>query len=146
MRASATYGTPVRVDTAAARSGSTRSNAAAKIMRVEDRKTVPYHPKTSSAEAVMSSTWKTGLSTIHDAVTIGESQSEIGPLPPQYVAPEAMKKSHPMLREMAAMKTSPTSAARTSAAPIATAFLRRSRAPRTSPASVAPQFGHSSQN
>ena len=57
ISASAPMGTCVRSSTLAAHSGRTRSKAAAKIMRVELRKTLPAHPKNHSERSSRSTTW-----------------------------------------------------------------------------------------
>src|SRR5690349_14656644 len=58
ISASATIGTPLRL-TLATDSGSTRSNAAAKITRVEDRNTVPTQPKNHSDSTATSTNCRT---------------------------------------------------------------------------------------
>ena len=57
ISASAPMGTCVRSSTLAAHSGRIRSKAAAKIMRVELRKTLPAHPKNHSERRSRSTTW-----------------------------------------------------------------------------------------
>ena len=71
MSSRATTGTPPEV-TLAARSGRMRSNADAKIMRVDERKSVPNQPKSSSEMAAMRMTWKAALGTIQEIIAVGE--------------------------------------------------------------------------
>ena len=49
-----------------------RSNADAKIMRVDERKSVPNQPKSSSEMAAMRMTWKAALGTIQEIIAVGE--------------------------------------------------------------------------
>ena len=64
-------GTPPEV-TLAAPSGRMRSKAEAKIMRVDDRNSVPNHPKSSSEMAAMRMTWNAALGTIQEIIAVGE--------------------------------------------------------------------------
>ena len=66
IRSSAYHGTP-RSDTRPARSGRTRSNAAAKIIRVEDRNSVPDQPRNHAPKMITMIIWKMWLSIRNDA-------------------------------------------------------------------------------
>src|SRR5262245_5065040 len=61
MSASAQSGVRVRGSTCAAASGSSRSNAAAKITRVEERNTVPAQPKNHMLIARITTNCRIGL-------------------------------------------------------------------------------------
>ena len=61
MRRSAATGTCVRSSTLAAHSGRIRSNAAAKITRVELRNTLPAQPKNHSERSRSSTTCRSPL-------------------------------------------------------------------------------------
>src|ERR671925_873036 len=61
MRASAPVGTCRRSETFAAHSGRIRSKAAAKITRVDERKSVPAHPMNQAPNARMKSAWNAAL-------------------------------------------------------------------------------------
>ena len=74
MSSRAMTGTPPDV-TLATLSGRMRSNADAKIMRVELRNTVPHHPNTIREMAAMKITWKTLLLTIQAVIAVGERYS-----------------------------------------------------------------------
>jgi hypothetical protein len=67
MNSRATTGTPRFSDTCAARSGRIRSNAAAKIIRVDDRNNVPDHPRNHAPNRTTIAIWKSGTSTRYDA-------------------------------------------------------------------------------
>ncbi len=67
----ATTGTPPEV-TFAAPSGRMRSNADAKIMRVDERKSVPNQPKSSSEMPAMRMIWNAALGTIQEIIAVGE--------------------------------------------------------------------------
>src|SRR6185437_4801584 len=58
-------------DTAAAPSGRIRSNAAAKMTRVEDRNSVPTHPKNHRLISRIKATWKAVLFTSQPASITG---------------------------------------------------------------------------
>src|SRR5919202_78736 len=83
ISASAAYGTPLR-PTFAAHSGSTRSNAVAKITRVEDRNTEPTQPKNHSDSSVMRTNCRIGLPTRKAASVPGYGNTPIGFVPAQY--------------------------------------------------------------
>ena len=57
MRTSAHTGTCRFSDTSATFSGRIRSNAAAKITRVDDRNSVPAHPRNHAAKATTMRAW-----------------------------------------------------------------------------------------
>src|SRR5207244_3465316 len=59
IRISATHGTPRRESTRAAHSGRTRSNAAAKIMRVDDSQSVPAQPRNQTPKTITTIIWTT---------------------------------------------------------------------------------------
>src|SRR5262245_1722683 len=61
ISASAQIGVRVRGSTVATASGSSRSKAAAKITRVEDRKIVPAQPKNHMLIARTTTNWRIGL-------------------------------------------------------------------------------------
>src|SRR5450756_2629295 len=67
-------GTPPEV-TVSAPSGRIRSKAAAKIIRVDDKKTVPYQPKSNREMAAMRTIWKAWLGTIQEIIAVGEMES-----------------------------------------------------------------------
>jgi len=71
ISSSAPVGTWLRGDTWAAHSGRTRSNAAAKMTRVEERKTVPDHPQNHKLINPSTMTWKMRLSTNQPASNAG---------------------------------------------------------------------------
>ena len=71
MSSRATTGTPPEV-TLATPSGRMRSKAEAKIMRVDERNTVPHQPKTSSEIGAIRMTWKAALLTIQAIMAVGE--------------------------------------------------------------------------
>ncbi len=72
MSSRATTGTPPEV-TLATPSGRMRSNAEAKIMRVDERNTVPHQPNTSSEITAMRMTWKAELLTTHAIIAVGDT-------------------------------------------------------------------------
>jgi len=67
-------------ETSAARSGSTRSKAAAKMTRVEDRKSVPTQPKNHRLITRIRMTWKALLCTSQPANMNGYGQTGMGDL------------------------------------------------------------------
>ena len=71
MNSSATTGTPRPSETRAALSGRTRSNAAAKIIRVDDRNSVPDQPRNQAAKSTTIAIWKIVLSTRYDTSSGG---------------------------------------------------------------------------
>ena len=64
-------GTARRSDTWAAWSGRTRSNAAAKIIRVDDRKSVPDQPRNQTPNSTTIPIWKSELSIRYEAMSGG---------------------------------------------------------------------------
>ena len=54
-------------------SGRMRSKADAKIMRVEERNTVPHQPKTSREITAMRMTWKAELLTTQEIIAVGDT-------------------------------------------------------------------------
>src|SRR2546425_12503602 len=62
----------------AAHSGSTRSKAAAKMTRVDERKRVPAQPKNQRPMTAISSAWKRWLPTNQPASMIGYGQIGTG--------------------------------------------------------------------
>ena len=60
-------GTARRSDTWAAWSGRTRSNAAAKIIRVDDRNSVPDQPRNHTPNSTTIPIWKIELSMRYEA-------------------------------------------------------------------------------
>src|SRR5580765_5070102 len=71
ISASEPYGARRLAEMLAAHDGSTRSNAAAKITRVEERKRVPAQPKNHRPMTMISSAWKKWLSTSQPANMTG---------------------------------------------------------------------------
>ena len=69
--------------TLATDSGSTRSNAAAKITRVEDRNTVPTQPKNHSDRIAIRTNWSTGLPRNDAASRPGYGHTPVGIVPAQ---------------------------------------------------------------
>ena len=67
MYSRAMIGTARRSDTWAAWSGSTRSKAAAKIIRVDDRKSVPDQPRNQTPNSTTIAIWKIVLSIRYDS-------------------------------------------------------------------------------
>src|SRR6202162_4731605 len=67
MKRSAPYGTRRFEEMFAANSGSTRSKAAAKMTRVDDRKRVPAQPKNHRPMTTMRRAWARGLPTRQQA-------------------------------------------------------------------------------
>ncbi len=59
---SAVHGTPRRSETRAAHSGRTRSNAAAKIIRVDDSQSVPAQPRNQTPNRTTTTIWAMWLS------------------------------------------------------------------------------------
>src|SRR5256885_11506301 len=86
MRISEPYGTRRFAEILAAHSGSTRSKAAAKITRVEDRNTVPAQPKNHKPITRMISAWRRWLFTSQPAYMTGQGQPGTGAVPDQYAA------------------------------------------------------------
>ena len=82
MSSSATYGTPLR-STLETPSGSARSNAAAKITRVDDRNTVPTQPKNHSERTATRRNWSTGLPRNEAASRPGYGHTPVGIVPAQ---------------------------------------------------------------
>src|SRR6266568_9071026 len=78
IRINAPYGTRRLAEMLAAHEGRTRSKAAAKMTRVEDRNRVPAHPKNQSPITMMSRAWKTELSTSQPANITGYGQIGTG--------------------------------------------------------------------
>ena len=64
-------GTARRSDTWAAWSGRTRSKAAAKIIRVDDRNSVPDQPRNQTPNRTTIPIWKSELSMRYDASSGG---------------------------------------------------------------------------
>jgi len=58
-------------ETCAAASGSTRSKAAAKMTRVEDRNSVPTQPKNHRLNSRIRMTWNAELCTSQEAISTG---------------------------------------------------------------------------
>src|SRR3954451_20348507 len=98
MRASATIGTPLRL-TLATDSGRTRSNAAAKITRVEDRNTVPTQPKNHSDSTATSRNCNTGEPRNDAASSPGYGHVPVGIVPAQNALLAALYQSHPNVFE-----------------------------------------------
>src|SRR5215471_2494459 len=69
IKSSAYHGTP-RSETRPAHSGRTRSNAAAKIIRVDDSQRVPAQPRNQTPKMITISIWRMWLS-IRNAASIG---------------------------------------------------------------------------
>src|ERR1700682_65798 len=86
IRTSAPYGTRRPAEMFAAQDGSTRSNAAAKMTRVDDRNRVPAQPKNQAPITSSSTTWKRWLFTNQPANMIGLGQIVTGAVP----APNAL--------------------------------------------------------
>ncbi|HET6189946.1 MAG TPA: hypothetical protein VFE59_23495 [Trebonia sp.] len=72
-------------DTCADPSGMIRSNAAAKITRVDDRDSVPTHPKNHKLISRIKITWNTVLCTSHPAIIAGYGKTG-SPVPASRVA------------------------------------------------------------
>ena len=68
-------------ETWAAASGSTRSKAAAKMTRVEDRKSVPTQPKNHRLIISSRMTWNAWLCTIQEAISTGYGKMGSAALP-----------------------------------------------------------------
>src|SRR4051794_4087958 len=98
MSSSATYGTPLR-STFATLSGSTRSNAAAKITRVEDRNTVPTHPKNHIERTAISRNCNTGLPRNEAASRPGSAPTPVGIAPAQNALLAALYQPQPNVLE-----------------------------------------------
>ena len=64
-------GTARRSETCAACPGRTRSNAAAKIIRVDDRNSVPDQPRNQTPNSTTIAIWKSELSMRYDAMSGG---------------------------------------------------------------------------
>src|SRR4029453_2177057 len=103
MSASATIGTPLPV-TLATPSGRTRSNAAAKITRVDDRNTVPTQPKNHSESTATRMNWSTGLPKNDAASRPGYGQAPVGIVPAQNALLAALYQSHPNVLENSAKR------------------------------------------
>src|SRR5690349_22606531 len=94
MSASATIGTPWRL-TLATPSGSTRSNAAAKITRVEDRNTVPTQPKNHRESTATSRNCSTGEPRNEAASRPGYGHTPVGIVPAQKAVLAGLYQSRP---------------------------------------------------
>src|SRR5262245_3665920 len=129
MSSSATNGTPLRL-TFAAPSGSTRSNAAAKTTRVEDRNTVPTQPKNHSDNTATSRNCSTGLPRNDEASRPGYGQTPVGIVPAQKALLAAMYQSQPNVFENSRNSATAASDVASSAPNIAVMFWRKSDAPR----------------
>ena len=90
MSASEPYGTRRLEEMFAAHEGSTRSKAAAKITRVEDRNRVPAHPKNHRPMTMMSRAWNSLLSTSQPANITGYGQVPTGAVPAYHAALAAL--------------------------------------------------------
>src|SRR5919202_4916241 len=97
MRASATIGTPLRL-TLATDSGSTRSKAAAKMTRVDDRNTVPTQPKNHSDRIAMRMNCSTGGRNAA-ASRPGYGHTPVGIVPAQKALLAALYQSQPNVLE-----------------------------------------------
>src|SRR5690349_15240605 len=91
-------GTPL-FDTFATLSGSTRSKAAAKITRVDDRKTVPTHPKNHSESTATRMNCSTGLPKNDAASRPGYGQTPVGIVPAQKALLAALYQPQPKVFE-----------------------------------------------
>src|SRR5215216_2932171 len=118
MSASATIGTPVR-ETLATFSGSTRSNAAAKMTRVEDRKTVPTQPKNHSDSTPTRRNCSTGLPKNDAASRPGYGHAPVGAVPAQNALLAALYQSHPKVLENSRNSTTAATVVASSAPAIA---------------------------
>src|ERR671929_551139 len=118
MSSSATIGTPLRL-TLATDSGSTRSNAAAKITRVDDRKTVPTQPKNHSDSTPTSRNCSTGEPRNDAASSPGYGQTPVGIVPAQNALFAALYQSHPNVLENSRKRTIAAAVVASSAPPIA---------------------------
>src|ERR1700730_2713726 len=78
IRISAPYGTRRLAEMLAAQDGSTRSNAAANMTRVEDRNSVPAQPKNHRPMTMINRAWKRWLSTRNPANITGYGQIGTG--------------------------------------------------------------------
>src|SRR5947207_1965664 len=78
IRRSAPYGTRRPDEMLAAHEGSTRSKAAAKMTRVDERKRVPAQPKNQRPMTRMRIAWKMWLLTSHPANITGYGQIGTG--------------------------------------------------------------------
>src|SRR3979490_2879114 len=78
IRTSAPYGTRRLAEMLAAHDGSTRSKAAAKMTRVEDRNSVPAQPKNHRPMTMISRAWKRWLLTRKPANITGYGQIGTG--------------------------------------------------------------------
>src|SRR5713226_7394624 len=86
IKTSAPYGTRRVAEMLAAHAGSTRSNAAAKMTRVDDRNRVPAQPKNQAPSTRSRMIWKRWLSTSQPANMSGLGQIVTGAVP----APKAL--------------------------------------------------------
>src|SRR5919108_2135361 len=127
MSSSATYGTPLRL-TLAAPSGSTRSNAAAKTTRVDDRKTVPTQPKNHSESTATSRNCSTGLPKKDAASKPGYGHTPVGIVPAQNALLAALYQSQPNVFENSRKSTTAAIDVATSAPNMAAMFWRKSDA------------------
>src|SRR5262245_15411882 len=118
MSSRATHGTPL-LETLATGSGSTRSNAVAKITRVDDRKTVPTQPKNHSDMIVMKRNCRTGLPKNAAASRAGYGNAPVGPVPAQYALLAALYQSQPNVFENSRKQMTAAIVVASSAPPIA---------------------------
>ena len=152
MHSRATIGTARRSETCAARSGRTRSNAAAKIIRVDDRNSVPDQPRN---QAPNSTTIDLEDRVVHE---VRGEQRRVSPDRDRRsggrVAVEvvdeltfvALKKSQPNVFAARSTNTIARPAVTQIPPSMPRRTLRKSPEPRTSPYSVDPQFGYRIQN
>src|SRR5262245_31297234 len=118
MSAKAMSGTPLEF-TLATFSGSTRSNAAAKITRVEDRNTVPTQPKNHSESTATRMNCSTGLPKNDAASRPGYGHTPVGIVPAQNALLAALYQSQPNVLENSRNSPTAASVVATSAPPIA---------------------------
>src|SRR5579859_1372363 len=90
IKASEPYGTRRLAEMFAAHEGSTRSNAAAKMTRVEDRNRGPAQPRNQTPITMMSRAWKRWLSTSQPANITGYGHVPTGAVPPYQAALAAL--------------------------------------------------------
>src|SRR3972149_10085359 len=148
MRISAQIGGGVRGPPAAARSGRMRSNAAAKMTRVEERNTVPAQPKNHMLIASITTNWRRRLEVVKTARRAGYGQMLSGGATAvypqrkfQYAAVALRRKSQVIVLLTRRKKITPSTVVAMRAQAIPARFLLKSSAPLTSPQSVAPRFG-----
>ena len=130
-------------DTCAAASGSTRSKAAAKMTRVEDRNSVPTQPKNHRLISSSKMTWNAALFTTQPASITG--YGKIGRAafraPIQRVEVLVEAPAEGLGEQQQEHDGQATVVHRPANMPVNT--RRKSLAPRISPYRVVPQFGHS---